>query len=68
MCKYDNETMEPLPPTLTPGEKEHMLLPEDECLVNTNDSPKRQWLKDDKQPLKKKGNGYSIHISNQIDL
>ena len=68
MCKYDNKTMEPLPPTLTPGEKEHMLLPQDECLVNTNDSPKRQWLKDDKQPLKKKGNGCSIHISNQIDL
>ena len=66
MCKYDNKTMEPIPPTLAPGEKEHMLLPQDECLVNTNDSPRRQWLKSDQQPLKKKGNGRSIHIFNWI--
>ena len=54
MCKYDDKTMEPVPPTLAPGEKEHMLVPQDECLVNTNDSPRRQWLKADQQPLKKK--------------
>src|SRR5882762_12018571 len=36
---------------------------QDECLVNTNDSPRCQWLKSDQQPLKKKGNGRNIHIS-----
>jgi hypothetical protein len=66
MCKYDDKTMEPIPPTLAPGEKEHMLVPQDECLVNTNDSPRRQWLKADQQPLKKKGNGRGIHISDWI--
>jgi hypothetical protein len=42
--------MEPIPPTLAPSEKEHMLVPQDECLVNTNDSPRHQWLKADQQP------------------
>ena len=58
--------MEPIPLTLASGEKEHMLLPQDECLVNTNDSPRHQWLKSDQQLLKKKGNGHGIHISNWI--
>jgi hypothetical protein len=66
MCKYDDKTMEPIPPTLAPGEKKHMLVLQDECLVNTNDSPRRQWLKADQQPLKKKGNGRGIHICNWI--
>ena len=66
MCKYDDKTMEPIPLTLAPSEKEHRLVLQDECLVNTNDSPRCQWLKVDQQPLKKKENGCGIHISNWI--
>jgi hypothetical protein len=66
MCKYDDITMEPIPPTLGPGEKEHILLPQDECIVSTNDGPRKQWLQGNKQPLKKKGNGRAIHISDWI--
>jgi hypothetical protein len=42
MCKYDDVTMEPIPPILGPGEKEHVLLPQDECIVSTNDGPHKQ--------------------------
>ena len=66
MCKYDNKTMEPIPPVLAPGEKEHILLPQDERIVHTNDGSRRQWLKNGQQPLKKKGNGRVIHISDWI--
>jgi len=66
MCKYDDKTLEPIPPTLAPGEKEHVLLPQDECTVSTNDHPRRMWLKTDQQPLKKKGNGRGIHICDWI--
>jgi hypothetical protein len=38
MTKYDDETLEPIPPTLAPGEKELVLVPQDECIVHTNDS------------------------------
>jgi hypothetical protein len=66
MCKYDDETLKPIPPILRPGEKEHVLIAQDECTVSTNDHPCRMWLKDNQQPLKKKGNGHGVHISDWI--
>ena len=54
--------MEPIPPILAPGKREHVLVPQDECIVNVNEGPRRRWLKGDQQPLKKKGNGRAIHI------
>jgi hypothetical protein len=62
MCKYDDVTLKPIPPNLAPGEKEHVLIPQDEYIVNVNDSTRCQWLKDGQQPLKKKGNGHAIHM------
>lgn len=37
MCKYDDETLEPILPILAPGEEEHVLIPQDECTISTND-------------------------------
>ena len=58
--------MEPIPPIFEPGEKVHVLLPQNECIVSTNKGPCQQWLKGNQQPLKKKGNGQPIHISDWI--
>ena len=66
MTKYDDKTLAAIPPTLAPGEKELVLVPQDECIVHTNNSPRRAWLKGDQQPLKKKGNGRGIHICGWI--
>lgn len=66
MTKYDDETLEPIPPSLVPGEKEHVLVPQDETTVSTNEGRRRQWLKGDQQPLKRKGNGRGIHVSDWI--
>lgn len=66
MCKYDDKTLQQIPPTLGVGEKEHVLLPQDETTVHTNDGPRRAWLKGDQQPLKSKGNGRGIHVSDWI--
>ncbi|KZP09639.1 hypothetical protein FIBSPDRAFT_900319 [Athelia psychrophila] len=66
MCTYDDETMEPVPPLLAPGEHEHVFLAQDECIFHVNEGPHHQWLKTDQQPLKKKGNGRSIHVSGWI--
>lgn len=57
MTQYDDETLQPIPPILAPGEKEHMLLPQDETSFHTNNKPQTAWLKDGQQPLKSKGNG-----------
>lgn len=53
MCKYDDKTLELIPPILGLGEKEHVLIAQDECTVSTNDHPRQMWLKDNQQPLKK---------------
>ena len=66
MCKYDDTTMEPILPILEPGKKEHILLPQDKCIVSTNEGPHWQWLQGNQQPLKMKGNSRPIHISNWI--
>jgi hypothetical protein len=66
MYKYDDTTMEPILPIFEPGEKEHILLPQDECIVSTNEGPCWQWLQGNQQPLKKKSNGHPIHISDWI--
>ena len=62
MATYDDITLEPTPPTLGPGEKEHILVTQDECLNSTNAGQLWMWLQSKQQPLKKKGNGWGIHI------
>ena len=51
MYKYDDVTMEQIPPQLGPGEKLHVLLPQDECITHVNETPCIMWLKDGEQPL-----------------
>ena len=57
MCKYDDITHDPIPPILASGEKEHVLVAQDKCIVNVNKGPWHIWLKGDQQPLKKGGTG-----------
>ncbi|KAF7984096.1 hypothetical protein HWV62_16698 [Athelia sp. TMB] len=66
MCTYDDQTMESIPPHLCHGERKHVLVAQDECIFHVNECPRRQWLKKDQQPLKKKGNGRSIHVCGWI--
>ena len=57
MTKNNDKTLELITPTLVPGEKELVLVAQDECIVHTNESSCWAWLKGDQQPLKKKGHG-----------
>jgi hypothetical protein len=66
MTKYDNETLVPIPPSLTPDEQEHVLITQDESIFHTNEYQRRSWLCGDEQPLKRKGNGRAIHVSDFI--
>ncbi|KZP15171.1 hypothetical protein FIBSPDRAFT_921259, partial [Athelia psychrophila] len=66
MCTYDDETMEPVPPKLNPGEREVVMICHDECIFHTNECKRRMWLRDNEQPIKKKGNGHAIHVSDYI--
>ena len=43
--------MELIASVLALGEKLHVLLPQDECIMHVNESPHIMWLKDGEQPL-----------------
>lgn len=62
MATYDDETMQPTLASLRPGEKEHVLIPQDECLAHTNDAPCCIWALLKEQPLRRKGNRYGVHV------
>lgn len=64
MCQYDEETMEPLPLELNPGDREHILVVQDESIFHANDQRRSVWLgKGEAMPLRQKGNGRAIHVS-----
>jgi hypothetical protein len=66
MATYDDTTLDRIAPTLQPGEKEHVLIMQDETIFHTNEYRRRMWLAQDQQPIRKKGNGRAVHISDFI--
>ena len=55
--------MKRIPPILEPNEKEIILITHDECIFYSNDGKRGVWAKSGELPLRKKGNGRSIMIS-----
>jgi hypothetical protein len=66
MATYDNVLLDRIPPTLQPGEKEHILVVQDETIFHTNEYRRRMWVKGDQQPIRKKGGECAIHVSDFI--
>ena len=66
MASYDDMSLERVPPTLLPGEKEHVLVVQDETVFHTNEYRRRMWLMDNQQPIRKKGGGRAVHVSDFI--
>src|SRR5689334_12382264 len=56
-------TLEPIPPTLGPGERLHLLVPHDEAIFHSNEQRRQMWMLCNEQPLQKKGNGRAVHVS-----
>jgi hypothetical protein len=66
MATYDDVLLDRIPPTLHPGDKEHVLIMQDETVFHTNEYCWRMWLAQDQQLIRKKGNGCAIHVSDFI--
>jgi len=66
MASYDNESLERVLPILCPGEKEHILIVQDETMFHTNEYCRCTWLTNNQQPIWKKGGGRAIHVSDFI--
>jgi hypothetical protein len=66
MITYQGDDMTLVYPQLGPGEKIHIVLNQDESIVHTNEYRHRVWVPNGEQPLRRKGNGRAIHISDFI--
>ncbi len=66
MATYEDDTLERIPPTLLLGEKEHVLIVQDETVFHTNEYRQRTWLTREQQPIRKKGGGRAVHVSDFI--
>jgi len=66
MASYDDTSLERVPPTLCPEDKEHILIVQDETVFHTNEYRRRMWLTHDQQPIRKKGGGCAVHVSDFI--
>src|ERR1700679_2813706 len=62
MASYTDGTLDRIPPTLNPEEKEHVLVVQDESIFHTNEYRRRSWLGQDQQLIRKKGHGRAIHV------
>jgi hypothetical protein len=62
MASYKDKIVECIPPTLLPGEKEHVLTVQDETVFHTNEYHQCMWLMHDQQPIWKKGGGQAVHV------
>lgn len=63
---FDNEALEPIQPTLKPGEKQHILVYHDRSIHCSKKLQQRVWVKNGKIPLRKKGQWREIHASDFI--
>ena len=63
MTTFDDETLEPIPPILGSDEKEIILVTHDECIFYSYDGKRGVWVRNGELPLKKKGNGRCIMVS-----
>jgi hypothetical protein len=64
---FEGDEMEiQINPDLQPDEKIHILVTHDETTFHSNDGRNSGWASDNEQPLRKKGQGCAIHISDFI--
>jgi hypothetical protein len=64
--KYDDETMEPLPLELPPGQQRLHFIYQDESAFHANALEEKIYLLPGEQPLRKKGQGRLVHVSDFI--
>jgi hypothetical protein len=71
-CRYSSKyvleegVMVEKPPVLKPGEKETHVIAHDEVCFHVNDLSRTEWVAGGKQPLRQKGRGRIVHVSDFI--
>jgi len=66
MATYADGTLDRIPPKLLSGKREHVIVFQDKSIFHTNEYRRRSWLTRQQQPIRKKGNGRVVHVSDFI--
>lgn len=66
LVAFDDDGNTVFPENLAPGEKPHLLIAHDESTFKSNDGKRQMWMEDGKQPLRPKGQGKGIMVSDFI--
>jgi len=64
--QYDDATLDVIPPSLPGGQRKHIPIHHDESIFRPNELRQKVWTKNGKMPLRKKGQGKAIHVSDFI--
>ena len=67
MAKYEGPELKKIMPDIKEGQKQIIVQYHDECCFHVNDEARNLWLRDGEQPLRKKGRGRLIHVSDFIN-
>ncbi|RPA97463.1 hypothetical protein L873DRAFT_1790960 [Choiromyces venosus 120613-1] len=65
MMEWD-DNLQPIVKELGEGEKPLVFITHDESTFNSNDGRKHIWIHEDKSPLRKKGRGQGLHVSDYL--
>ena len=66
MATYHDGTLDCIPPTLAPGEKEHVVVFQDKSIFHANEYCQQSWMAENQQAIWKKGHGRAVHVSDFI--
>ena len=66
LVTFDDHGNMILPENLAPGEKPHLPIAHDESAFRSNDGKRQMWIEDGNQPLRPKGQGKGIMVSDFI--
>lgn len=64
--QYEDADLDTIHPKLFPHQHLHVPIFHDESIFRSNELRRRVWLTKGKMPLRKKGNGRAIHVSDFI--
>lgn len=63
---YTDDGLDPVEPNLRDGEKLHVPVFHDETIIRANELRRRVYVRKGRMPLRKKGPGRAIHVSDFI--
>ena len=67
MAKHKGPVLKKIMPEIQEGQRQIIIQYHDKCCFHANNEARSLWLREGEQPLRKKGRGRLIHVSDFIN-